>query len=172
MKVTSSMVLFWGTRDIFSNWHPAEFVVNGNVYQNAEQFMMAAKARHFEDAATEAKILAEPRPAQVKALGRQVRGYVDAEWVEHREELVFQGCLAKFSQNIKLRAGLQATGDKLLVEASPVDRIWGIGLAEADPRCLDETQWQGLNLLGVVLMKVRDALKPIPSSSFATAQLF
>ncbi len=158
MRTTPTMVLFWRTADIYSNWHPSVFVIGGVTFANAEQYMMVAKARRFGDADAEAKMLATTDPSELKALGRAVKGYVDAEWVAWREEAVYQACLAKFSQNERMGLQLLATGERELVEASPPDRIWGIGLGEDDPRALDKAQWRGLNLLGKTLMRVRTTL--------------
>ncbi len=153
-----SFVFFWGSKHPFSNWYPARFVIRDVTYANSEQYMMAAKARIFQDLASEAAILSEPNPASVKALGRRVAGYDEARWLQCREKVMFDGCYAKFSQNPRLCEQLLATGDAELVEASPYDRIWGIGLAESDPRAHDKTQWRGLNLLGLALMRVRDRI--------------
>ena len=159
MRTTDTMVLFWRTADIYSNWHPSRFVLNGREYANAEQYMMAEKARLFGDTEVAEKVMATTDPGRMKALGRQVRGFVEARWVAERDRVMYDACLAKFSQNPALKAKLLATGERLIVEASPLDRIWGIGLAENDPRAEDQSQWQGLNLLGVALMRVRETLR-------------
>ena len=159
MKTTTAMVLFWGTREIYSNWHPSTFTVQGVTYPHVEQYMMAAKARLFGDTAVEKAILAATDPKKIKALGRDVKGYIDAQWVAVREQVVFEACLAKFTQNPTLTQQLLATGDRRIVEASPVDAIWGIGLGQDDPRAADPAKWQGLNLLGIVLMRVRATLR-------------
>ncbi len=158
MRTTDHSVLFWGTRDIYSNWHPSPFVVDGVAYLHVEQFMMAAKARLFGDVDALERIMAASSPRYIKAFGRAVRGYDEATWVANRERIVFEGCLAKFEQNPKLSEALTFTRARTLIEASPVDAIWGIGLAEADPRAEDPAQWKGLNLLGVALMRVRHLL--------------
>lgn len=171
MRITENMVLFWGSKDLYSNWHPSPFVLKGQRYAHVEQYMMAAKARLFGDTATEAKILATTDPKHIKALGREVRGYVDAVWREHRLTVVIEACVAKFSQNEKLGAMLLATGQRTLVEASPVDRVWGIGLAENDPCALDPATWRGENLLGIALMHARDHLAK-QATQGTTAELF
>lgn len=158
MKTTDTMVLFWATREIYSNWHPAVFEVGGVQFNCTEQFMMYRKAMLFGDTETAQAVLAEPVPRAQKALGRQVKNFDDALWVAHREQIMFDGCYAKFSQNPAMKAALLATGEHLLVEASPDDRIWGIGLHETDPLAHDPATWQGLNLLGKALMQVREAL--------------
>ena len=120
--------------------------------------MMAEKARLFADDTTLAQVLAASTPNDAKSLGRRVAGYDDARWGEHRFGAVVKGNLAKFSQSNKLREFLVGTGSAVLVEASPVDAIWGIGMAADDPRASDPRQWTGLNLLGFALMAVRDRL--------------
>lgn len=120
--------------------------------------MMAEKARLFGDQAILHQVLSAKTPNDAKALGRRVAGYDDARWTRRRFDAVVQGNLAKFSQSGPLRAFLRGTGTAVLVEASPVDAIWGIGLAADDPRASDPAQWQGLNLLGFALMAVRDHL--------------
>ncbi len=158
---------FWGHRDradgavsasCFSQWYPARFEVDGIVYASAEHFMMAEKARLFDDRATLAKILAAGSPDAAKHLGRGVAGYDDARWAAHRFDAVVRGNAAKFGQAGKLRRFLRDTAPRVLVEASPVDAIWGIGLAAKDPRAADPLQWQGENLLGFALMVVREQL--------------
>mgnify|MGYP002621576836 FL=1 len=161
-------LMFWGHqpprgggvgRGCLSQWWPAEFTVDGVRYRTAEHFMMAAKARLFGDAETEAAIIAAGHPGQAKDLGRQVRGFDEETWRDARFDLVVQGNLAKFGQNPELRDFLLGTGDRVLVEASPVDRVWGIGLAADDERAERPECWRGLNLLGFALMEVRQALR-------------
>lgn len=121
--------------------------------------MMAEKARLFGDQQTEAQILKSSNPGAAKALGRSIQGFDETRWVEHRFSIVVRGNLAKFSQSERLRNLLLQTGDQVLVEASPVDSIWGIGLAESDSAATKPEQWKGLNLLGFALMEVRDQLR-------------
>ncbi len=139
----------------FSQWWASEFTVDGVTYTTAEQWMMAGKARLFGDDGTLAEILATHDPATVKKLGRKVRGFDDETWKRHRLDIVTEGNVAKFSQSPALRAHLAATGDAVLVEASPLDRIWGIGLGEESPDARDPRRWKGLNLLGFALMRAR-----------------
>jgi ribA/ribD-fused uncharacterized protein len=159
---------FWGHRArsdgalsdaVFSQWWPCRFTIKGQHYQTAEQFMMAAKAGLFDDEPTRLRILSEPDPARCKALGRQVRGFDEAIWVRHRFDLVTRGNLAKFDQDPTLRAWLLATGDAILVEASPRDCIWGIGLGRQNPRARDPRSWRGHNLLGFALVRTRHVLR-------------
>lgn len=160
-------VLFWGHqpnadgsigKGCFSQWFEASFEVEGQFYLTAEHFMMAEKARLFGDLETRASILAARTPAEAKKLGRGVQGFDEALWELARFDIVVRANEAKFSQNRVLRDYLLTTGDRVLVEASPVDRIWGIGLAANDERALDPREWCGLNLLGFALMEVRAAV--------------
>lgn len=157
---------FWGHRPradgepsaaSFSQWFPSAFSIDGIRYVTAEHWMMAEKARLFGDDAALARVLAENEPGAAKAAGRAVRGFDEATWVRHRLDIVVRGNRAKFEQHPPLRDFLLGTGDRVLVEASPVDAVWGIGLAAGDPRAQDPMRWQGLNLLGFALMAVRDA---------------
>lgn len=160
-----SYLYFWGhktsggiTKSCFSQWYPATFVIDEKHYATAEHYMMAEKARLFLDAEIEEKILLSNDPSHAKAMGRQVRNFSAEIWKEQCFDLVVNGNIAKFSQNSELKNFLIATGSKILVEASPVDRIWGIGLAEEDREAKNPELWKGKNLLGFALMKVRDRL--------------
>jgi ribA/ribD-fused uncharacterized protein len=141
-----------------SQWWPSPFEVAGERFATAEHYMMAAKARLFGDDEMRARILATMSPGKAKALGRKVRGFDGERWERERERIVTDASLAKFRADPSLRDYLRATGDRVLVEASPRDRIWGIGLAASDPRAGDPRQWQGLNLLGFALMRARATL--------------
>ena len=160
-------LMFWGHRpeprgqvdsSCLSQWYPAAFTVEGTAYPSAEHFMMCAKARVFQDADAEASILNAASAAEAKRLGRQVRGFNEIDWSRHRQTAVFVGNVAKFHQNPQLGDFLAATGTRVLVEASPYDRIWGIGLRASDPRATDPDKWPGQNLLGFTLMQVRTHL--------------
>jgi ribA/ribD-fused uncharacterized protein len=156
-------IFFWGHQparsgvgaSCFSQWYGASFVVDGRSYLTAEHFMMAEKAALFDDQATREQVLQAPNPGAAKALGRQVRGFDEATWLRHRFAIVVRANEAKFAQNPELGQFLRQSGDRILVEASPVDAVWGIGLAQDDERVNDPNQWQGLNLLGFALMQVR-----------------
>jgi len=117
--------------------------------------MMAAKAKLFDDLKTRAEVLAAPNPGAAKALGRKVQGFDESTWVQNRFELVCRANEEKFSQNPHLGRFLAQTGERVLVEASPVDRIWGIGLPADDDSAQNPNLWRGLNLLGFALMHVR-----------------
>lgn len=161
-------LFFWGHKPLpggeignscFSQLWPTPFSVNGVRYPTAEHFMMAEKAQLFRDEEARAQILQAGSPKAAKQLGRQVRNFNDPVWVEARLELVVAGNIAKFRQNRELGNYLLGTHDKVLVEASPVDRIWGIGLAADTEQAMNPEQWRGLNLLGFALMEARQRLK-------------
>jgi ribA/ribD-fused uncharacterized protein len=158
---------FWGHRPArdggpgrgcLSQWWPADFTEDGRVYHSAEHYMMAHKALLFGDEATAAEIVATAHPNAVKKLGRRVAGFDEDTWVAHRYEIVVRANLAKFGQHPELKDFLLGTAACVLVEASPVDRIWGIGLAADDPAAASPATWRGLNLLGFALMDARDRL--------------
>ncbi|MFO0597944.1 MAG: NADAR family protein [Myxococcaceae bacterium] len=146
----------------FSQWWRCSFELDGVRYSSAEQFMMASKARLFGDREALARILAESDPAKVKQLGREVRGYDDAKWGAARFDAVTRGSVAKFASSAALRAFLLATGDAVLVEAAPRDRIWGIGLGRENPNVSKPEAWRGQNLLGFALVAAREQLRLIP----------
>ncbi|MDT0304264.1 NADAR family protein [Streptomonospora wellingtoniae] len=160
-------LMFWGHRPqrdgsigagALSQWWPSPFTVDGVAYSSAEHWMMAGKARLFGDDASFAAILAARTPAEAKKLGGQVRGFGEERWAAARFELVVAGSVAKFGQDSALRAYLLGTSRRVLVEASPRDRVWGIGLAASDDRATDPSQWRGRNLLGFALMEARSRL--------------
>lgn len=140
-----------------SQFCPAPFVVDGVTFRTAEHWMMAEKARLFHDDEAVEHILKAATPQAAKAAGRAVRGFSEDRWAAARYQIVVAGNLAKFSQHEDLGRFL-TSGDRVLVEASPLDRIWGIGLAEDDKRAMSPSRWPGLNLLGFALMEVRDQL--------------
>ncbi|MFI7575611.1 NADAR family protein [Micromonospora sp. NPDC049497] len=159
---------FWGHRPrpdgsvgagCLSQWWPAPFSIDGHEFATAEHYMMWAKAILFGDTSIAEEVLAASHPHQAKTLGRQVRGFDQTIWEANRHGIVVQGSDAKFGQHADLRAYLLGTGDRVLVEASPIDRIWGIGLSADDPEAADPGQWKGLNLLGFALMHTRQRLR-------------
>ena len=160
-------VFFWGhkpkvpgrvDRSCLSNWFPSPFVVDGVRYPTTEHFMMASKARLFSDDRIYEQIVAAGGPSKAKALGRQVRGFREEVWAEHRFGIVVAGNYAKFDQTSELGTFLIGTGTRVLVEASPRDRIWGIGMSRDNEQARDPARWRGLNLLGFALMEVRARL--------------
>jgi ribA/ribD-fused uncharacterized protein len=164
---TLDFIFFWGHRqkpdgDIgpscCSQWYEAGFELHKVRYATAEHYMMAEKARTFGDADALEQILAARSPEEVKKIGRRVKNFNVEVWAERSIEIVLQGNIAKFSQNRRLGKWLQSTGSSVLVEASPEDAIWGIGLHRDDPRAKDPTVWPGKNLLGFAIMTARDHL--------------
>lgn len=149
---------FWRTNCYFSNWYPSDFIVDGIKYWCTEQYMMAKKAELFGDKMIYNKIMNCNSQRDIKALGRQIRNFDDSVWVKHRERIVYEGNYAKFTQNSMLRNYIIKQKGKIIVEASPYDRIWGIGLESSDNRVYNPNNWQGTNLLGFVLMDVRDRI--------------
>lgn len=142
-----------------SQWWPASFKIGEQEYPTAEHFMMHSKAMLFGDEETARKILETESPKQVKALGRSVKDFDSQLWQEHRFAVVLRGNLAKFSQNENLKDYMFSTGESILVEASPTDTIWGIGLSEEQARNQSPAEWKGLNLLGFALMRTRSLLE-------------
>jgi len=164
---TPEILFFWGHtakdqrigKHVLSQWWPATFSLDGRTYATTEHYMMAQKAELFGDQETLAAILSSQAPSQAKKLGRRVRGFDEQRWIAHRFDAAVRGNIAKFGQNPELEDWLLATGNAVLVEASPVDSIWGIGLAADDARARDPNIWPGLNLLGFALMKARHSLE-------------
>jgi ribA/ribD-fused uncharacterized protein len=161
------LLLFWGHRPrpdgrvgpgCLSQWWPAPFEVDGVRYETAEHWMMAGKARLFGDAEGLAEVLASPDPKSAKAAGRAVRGFDPAAWGSARYDLVVAGNRAKFGAHPELAEFLRGTGRRVLVEVSPRDRIWGIGLGPDHEAAGRPNAWRGTNLLGFALMDVRDEL--------------
>ena len=155
-------VFFWRQTEVpfgvFSQWSMQNFTVNEIVYSCTEQYMMAEKARLFRDTATEAEIMSATKPTDFKRLGRKVKNFDQKTWEINAFNIVVEANMAKFQQNPELLAILLATGNSILVEASPYDKIWGIGMKSNDKRATTPNQWLGDNLLGQALMKVRDRL--------------
>ncbi|UPK45063.1 NADAR family protein [Paenibacillus pabuli] len=147
---------FWRTASPFSQWHPADFTVNGVHYTSAEQYMMHQKALLFGDQIIAEKILKASSASVQKKLGRQVSGFDQTVWEAECKRIVYEGNEAKFTQNEQLLTTLLATCGTTLVEASPDDRIWGVGLAEEDPRIRSRRTWRGTNWLGEILTRLRE----------------
>lgn len=160
-------IFFWGHtgkdkeavgKFIFSQWFHSPFTVDHVEYKTAEHWMMAGKALLFEDHDTFLKIVAADKPGEVKELGRQIKNFDQHVWDLHKYEIVKRGCIHKFSNHVKLKDYLLNTGDRVLVEASPVDTIWGIGVTHEARNVENPHTWKGLNLLGFALMETRDML--------------
>jgi ribA/ribD-fused uncharacterized protein len=167
-KQENKYLFFWGhqpnkdgsiSKTCFSQWWLSSFDVDGITYKTAEHWMMAKKALLFNDKEIFEKIIQTKSPAEAKKLGREVKNYVDTVWLANRFEIVKEGNLYKFGQNKDLKEFLLNTNERILVEASPVDPIWGIGMAADHKEVNNPEKWQGLNLLGFALMEVRDELR-------------
>lgn len=141
-----------------SNWYMSYFKVDGIEFSSMEQYMMYRKAVCFNDRGSADKILETDDVAEIKALGRGVSGYDDHYWNGVRQVIVYEGLVAKFSQNEDLKKSLLETGNDMLAECAVKDRIWGIGLSMTDPDRQDMSKWKGQNLLGYALMMVRNKL--------------
>ncbi len=160
------MILFYG--GFMSNWYESPFILPIQMehkkkpflfeFQNAEQYFMWQKAMTFGDSDAARRILQADHPSHQKAIGRTVKGFDKKEWDSKSYGAMTRACTAKYSQNPKLALKLLDTYGKMLVEASPTDTIWGIGLAEDDPDARDPGMWKGQNKLGEVLMNVRAQL--------------
>jgi hypothetical protein len=165
---TIKYIFFWGHSNknnaeigkfIFSQWYDASFVVDNIEYKTAEHWMMAHKANLFGDNEIFQKIIGADKPGEVKELGRHIRQFDEVKWNEKKFEIVKAGNIHKFKQNKRLKDFLIATGDRVLVEASPTDTIWGIGLSAGSKMIENPHSWRGENLLGFALMETRDFLK-------------
>ncbi|MHA4809208.1 NADAR family protein [Flavitalea flava] len=160
-------LFFWGhqpsadgslSQSCFSQWWELSFEKDGQIYPTAEHWMMAGKARLFADEEILARILLAKTPGKAKELGRKVKNFDPMVWDNNKFKMVVEGNLCKFSSNPSMKQFLLKTGDRVLVEASPVDTVWGIGLAADNKKVSDPFQWRGENLLGYALMEVRDLL--------------
>ena len=154
--MSEQFTFFWGGP--FSQWFKAAFTIDGHVYNTAEQYMMAEKAKLFGDDEARAEILKAKQPDVQKRLGRQVRGFDAKVWNASARDIVYRGNRAKFTTHRDLLQMLFDTEGTNLAEASPTDTIWGIGLAADAEDAKDRRKWLGTNWLGEVLQRVRDDL--------------
>ena len=141
-----------------SNWYLSHFTVQGTEFSSMEQYMMYQKATCFYDEDIASQIMKTEDVAKIKQLGRAVSGYDDHVWNGIRQIVVYEGLMAKFSQNQEPKEQLMDTGGAILAECAVRDGIWGIGLSMTDPDRFDRSKWKGQNLLGYALMMVRDRL--------------
>ena len=160
-------IFFWGHTpaadgqigpSCLSQWWMARFEIEGITYSCAEQFMMAEKARMFHDEEMLSLILEAKQPKAMKAYGRSVRNFDKGTWDHACYGIVKKASMAKFSQNRELWEFLRSTKNRILVEASPRDRIWGIGMGKSNPDAQCPLKWKGTNLLGFALTEARDIL--------------
>lgn len=146
------------TDTCLSQWYKCCFYEDKILFTSAEQYMMYKKAILFEDYEIAYCILESENPKDIKAYGRKVKNFKDEIWIKNREKIVLQANLLKFSQNLKLKEYLINTKNKILLEASPYDKIWGIGMKKESEGITNMKNWKGKNLLGFKLMSVRDRL--------------
>lgn len=158
MKITDKFVFFWGNNSTFSNWYPEYFQHNGVWYNCSEQYMMQQKALLFKDYESAAKIMTESSPKEQKALGRKIADFNKETWIRECIDIMVPGLVSKFMQSPIANKEILLSGNRIIVEASPVDEIWGIGMGQDNPDVEDQSKWNGLNLLGVCLMKTRDII--------------
>lgn len=161
-------LFFWGhdpTKNgmdaCFSNWYPSQFKdKNGQVFSDTEMWMMYHKALLFKDNHIAQQILkCTKNPKKAKALGRKVKNFDSVIWNANCERIVYEGLLLKFEQNADLKKHLLSTHDRLLVEASPFDKIWGIGISAEIAKSTPQKLWPGKNLLGKCLVKAREQIR-------------
>ena len=160
-------VFFWGhtekndqvSKACFSQWYPSVFKKDGITYKTAEHFMMAEKARLFNNKEILEEILKSGHPKQAKDLGRRVTGFKNEIWDKEKFRIVSEANFLKFSQSKSLKQFLLNTNERVLVEASPNDKVWGIGMAQDNEHIENPYKWKGENLLGFALMEVRDMLR-------------
>jgi ribA/ribD-fused uncharacterized protein len=156
-RITNTHIYFWNGE--LSNWYYCNFKYKGHLFSNSEQAFMWEKAMYFGDILTAEEILNEPNPRRNKQLGREVKNFDVMKWKEVSYQIMIDINIAKWTSNDKLKNILLKTEPKILVEASPYDKIWGVGLHWEDDKILNEKNWKGLNLLGKTLMEVRNIIK-------------
>lgn len=177
-NVKEQYVFFWTAASPFSQFYSAEFsaiplfawdskseISMQRKFGTAEQWMMFHKAILFRDYETAEQIMEESSPKRIKQLGRQVKNFDETKWKSHAWDIVYHGNYHKFTSNSSLLQQLMATYPDTLVEASPYDTIWGIGLSSTDPRAQNRSTWRGQNLLGQILTKLRNDLMQDQSST-------
>jgi len=160
MTIINGYTFFW--KDKIAQWNMQSFIdEDGVIYNCAEQYMMAKKALLFNDFGSFVKIMGSTSPSEQQKIGRIVNNYNQVIWDNKKEDIVYNGNILKFTQNENLFDILVSTQNSILVEASPYDKVWGVGLAADNQLILNEKNWRGLNLLGKALMKVREDLKSL-----------
>ncbi|WBF04145.1 hypothetical protein VL14_ORF200 [Staphylococcus phage vB_SauM_VL14] len=155
MKETKEYIMFWGKEDIYSNFYPITFKHRGRIFNNSEQAFMWRKAQYFKDWQIAGEILNAKNPNHAKSLGRKVRNFNEEQWNKIRYDIMVEVVKDKFMTTHLKREILDTDLRKDFVEASPYDKIWGVGLKANDPKILDESNWKGQNLLGKVMEDVR-----------------
>ena len=152
-----------GEKGYLSNWFPAKlklvFKNKEYEFENVEQAMMASKAMLFNDIESFNKILKTSNPKSVKALGRKVKNFDEKLWDEYKKFIVKMAVKSKFTYNKDLLEKLILTEDNYLAEDSPWDKVWGIGTKSL--KLKENRSWPGQNLLGIILMEIREEFKNI-----------
>ncbi len=159
MRIVDKTVYFWTYRDIFSNHYTYDMEIDGFKFNCVEQYMMYQKAMLFGDSKTAFKILNETIPNIIKQLGREVSNFNEKIWDEHKYEIVKKACYYKFFKTNLYNQFIKYKGYNF-VEASPYDKIWGVGLSENDDAILEEKNWRGQNLLGKILTELAKGIPP------------
>ena len=170
-KKNPEYVFFWLDNEKygeFSNWYQREFVIDDFRYFCVEQYMMAQKAKLFHDSVRYTAILRANSPKDCKALGKQVTPFDAKVWDAVKYDIVKTGNKAKFEQNPDLMNLLLSTGDRIMAEASPKDKIWGIALDAETAKHINPEAWPGQNLLGKILMELKAEYRKEQSKSSAT----
>jgi ribA/ribD-fused uncharacterized protein len=157
MKITNKYVFFWD--GIYSQWYSAPMVIDDRTFNCCEQWMMYNKATFFEDYVTAEQVMKTKSPREQKELGRMVKNFDSNRWNKVCSGIVYKGNLAKFTQNEDLKKELLNTGNRILVEASPYDQIWGIGMGVEEEGIDNAINWKGQNLLGWALQLVKQELQ-------------
>lgn len=154
MKITDNYIFFWN--GIFSQWkRNFPFVIDGMTFNCAEQYMMYKKAMLFNDEDMADCIMDEEHPRDQQDWGRKVKNFNKDLWEANCKQFVFDANYAKFTQNPTIKDSMMLTEDKLFVEASPNDKIWGIGMSEDDEGVENPANWKGTNWLGEILTQVK-----------------
>ncbi len=149
---------FYKTKHPFSQWYRCKFIISGIEYNCAEQYMMHQKALLFKDLISSKLIIKSKHPREQKELGRKIKNFNEATWEKHCKSIVYHGNKEKFLQNPYLLRVLKNTKKRIIVEASPNDKIWGIGIGIKDPQICNKKSWQGSNYLGYILSDLREEL--------------
>jgi len=155
-KLREDFIFYFGEESVFSHWFKCSFSINNQSFCCVEQYLMYQKARLFNDAEIAKRILNSSNPARHHHLGKKVAGFNKQSWQQKCRQFAFDGNYGKFTQNSILLETLLQTEGKNFAEASPYDRLWGIGLSMKNPKIYDRSQWRGRNWAGEVLQSVRD----------------
>ena len=159
VKTNGQVTSFYRSDAFLSNFHPSKFEIKGKSFSSVEQFYMCRKAEKFGNNAARNRIMSSDNPAEINFLAKQIQNFKQSEWNDVAHSVMSEGIDAKFDQNPKLKALLLNTGDTTLVEASPRDKIWGVGLHMNDPKIFDPNSWTGQNKLDKILMACRERLR-------------